>query len=68
MSSPQHFECLEEEEITGHSNTPHFVTRYKSFGGGRNYTVLNGTQTKNRAVAIDKLRREVELRGSQTPP
>ena len=45
MSSPQHFECLEEEEITGHSNTPHFVTRYKSFGGGRNYTVLNGTQT-----------------------
>lgn len=33
---------------------------------------LHGTQRysnlKNRAVAIDKLRREVELRGSQTPP
>ena len=33
------------------------------FGSKRNYTVL---KPLNRAVAIDELRKEVELRGSQT--
>lgn len=70
MSSPQHFECLEEEEITGHSNPPPPLRytlqkfwRWKKLHGTQRYSNL-----KNRAVAIDKLRREVELRGSQTPP